>query len=303
MNPAIFLLLPLFAAEPAKAEALSASGTVDALNAAFAKHDPARATELLAPDVTIAFVIDVAGGGRDKTMPDESWSGREDAEDFIRTYLPGWEATNGDLQAAGESATWSAAIASDRFRKLGIDRVSVKAEARVRNGEIRFLTLTADPESSAKLMRAIPEGNKAMARRFVEQANKRNYAMLDEIISPMYQQHTMMPVAPGLKGVKDFYAEFGAAFPDHHYVIEDLLVDGDRVVVRMTVRMTHKGEFMGIAATGKAASMQKIDIFRCRGGTTVEHWDAVDRLGLLQQLGVVPKIQRWQASPGYDGFR
>ena len=57
------------------------------------------------------------------------------------------------------------------------------------------------------------------------------------------------------------------------------------------------------APTGKAVVLLKMDIFRFVNGRCVEHWDSADRLGLLQQLGMVPKISRWDSMPGYEGFR
>ncbi len=71
----------------------------------------------------------------------------------------------------------------------------------------------------------------------------------------------------------------------------------------MTARYTHKGEFQGIAPTNKAVTVSKFDFFRFAGGKCIAHWDSVDRLGLLQQLGVVPQVPRWSATPGYEGFR
>jgi predicted ester cyclase len=79
-----------------------------------------------------------------------------------------------------------------------------------------------------------------------------------------------------------------AAFPDIHETIEDMLAEGDRVVTRSTWRGTHQGAFLGIAPTGKQVSVTGIDISRVASGKFVEHWQAADNLGLLQQLGVIP---------------
>jgi predicted ester cyclase len=96
---------------------------------------------------------------------------------------------------------------------------------------------------------------------------------------------------------------FRKAFPDVHYTPEDTRVDGDMVMQRITVHMTHRGEFMGVPATGNPVTVTKMDFWRLMSGKVVEHWDAVDRLGLLQQIGVVPKLSEWQTSPGFEGFR
>ncbi len=67
-----------------------------------------------------------------------------------------------------------------------------------------------------------------------------------------------------------------------------MIAEGDKVVVRGTWSGTHKGEFMGIAPTGKSVSFGVIDIVRIAGGKVVEHWGQMDNLRMMQQLGVIP---------------
>ena len=76
-----------------------------------------------------------------------------------------------------------------------------------------------------------------------------------------------------------------AAFPDWHTTIEDLIAEGDKVVVRMMQRGTHQGTFFGLAATGKQVTVAGIAIFRLRNGQIVEEWLITDQLGAMQQLG------------------
>jgi predicted ester cyclase len=78
------------------------------------------------------------------------------------------------------------------------------------------------------------------------------------------------------------------AFPDLHFTIEDIIAEGDTVVVRQTARGTHQGDLMGIPPTGKQVSGTGITITRVVNGKAVEDWFNGDDLGLLQQLGVVP---------------
>lgn len=80
---------------------------------------------------------------------------------------------------------------------------------------------------------------------------------------------------------------FLAAFPDFHATIEDMVAEGDKVVVRVTATGTHQGDFMGIPATGKPFKYQEIHIARIADGKMAEHWGVEDTLGMLQQLGVV----------------
>ena len=75
------------------------------------------------------------------------------------------------------------------------------------------------------------------------------------------------------------------AFPDSHYTIEDLVAEGDRVVVRWTSRGTHRGPFRGVAPTGRRVGVTGISIYRMAGGKIVDEWAVADTLGLLEQLG------------------
>jgi predicted ester cyclase len=95
-------------------------------------------------------------------------------------------------------------------------------------------------------------------------------------------------VAPGLEGVRAFYQTFFSAFPGSQLSFEDILSDGDKVAVRFTVRGAHRGEFQGMAPTGKAFSVGGITILRFEDGRCIERWSQADFLGLLQQLGAAP---------------
>lgn len=77
---------------------------------------------------------------------------------------------------------------------------------------------------------------------------------------------------------------FRAAFPDMHDTIEDMLAEGDKVAVRVTVQGTHRGEFQGIAPTGRQISFAGFAIFRVVDGKIVENRALNDRQGLMQQL-------------------
>jgi predicted ester cyclase len=68
-------------------------------------------------------------------------------------------------------------------------------------------------------------------------------------------------------------------------IIEDMIAEGDKVVVRYTFRGTQQGETQGIPPTGKRVTVPGIFICRCAGGKIVEEWDMWDELGLFQQLG------------------
>ncbi len=140
------------------------------------------------------------------------------------------------------------------------------------------------------------EENKAIERRFFEEVvNKGNLAVLDELLAPDFVDHSAPPgIAADREGAKQFFAMAHSAFPDFHSTLEDMFAEGDKVVQRFTARGTHKGEWMGIAPTGKQITIPGIAIHRITGGKIVENWVVMDMLGALQQLGVVP-------SPGQAG--
>ena len=128
--------------------------------------------------------------------------------------------------------------------------------------------------------------NKALVRRLYDEVFlKWNLEVLDELIGTEFFGHEMPPKTPkGPEGVKQFYGGLRMAFPDLTYKVDDLIAEGDKVVVRWTWQCTHLGEFMGIAPTGKRASVQGIAIYRVANGKCVERWVSLDLQGLLEQL-------------------
>jgi steroid delta-isomerase-like uncharacterized protein len=135
------------------------------------------------------------------------------------------------------------------------------------------------------------EQDKALVRRFVEEIfNQGNMRLADEIVAPDFVEHEQLPpgIPNGREGVKALTSMMRSAFPDFKATIEDILADGDKVVIRMTWSGSHKGEFMGIPATGKRVSIGVIDIIRVSNGKFVEHWGQMDAMGMMQQLGAIP---------------
>ena len=77
------------------------------------------------------------------------------------------------------------------------------------------------------------------------------------------------------------------AFPDLHLTVEDVVAEGETVVLRATARGTMRGDYLGMKATGKTATWTEIHIGRLAAGKVTEHWATIDQLGTLQQLGLV----------------
>jgi predicted ester cyclase len=89
----------------------------------------------------------------------------------------------------------------------------------------------------------------------------------------------------GIEGIKEVVRKHRISFPDWNEKVDDVIAEGDRVVVRFTSTGTHLGEFEGIAPTGKKVRIQEVAIFRLADGKIVEQWGVPDLHGLLQQLG------------------
>ncbi len=134
------------------------------------------------------------------------------------------------------------------------------------------------------------EENKAIELRFFEEVvNKGELAVIDELFAANFVDHSAVPgIAADREGAKQFFAMAHSAFPDFHSTLEDMFAEGDKVVQRFTARGTHKGEWMGIAPTGKQMTCPGIAIHRITGGKIVEGWTTMDMLCVMVQLGVVP---------------
>ena len=134
------------------------------------------------------------------------------------------------------------------------------------------------------------DSNKAIARRvFDEVLSRRNLAALDELATADYVEHNPLPgQRTGLDGLKDRYTMVLNGL-DPHFTIEDVIAEGDRVVLRWTNSGTHVAEFLGMPPTGKSFTIGGIEIWRVQDGKLAEHWDMVDVFGQLQQLGLLPQ--------------
>jgi len=136
------------------------------------------------------------------------------------------------------------------------------------------------------------EENKALIRRFYEKVfDKRNLASLDDFYAPDHIDHTLPPGLPvGPEGTKQAIAIMLEGFPDLHISIEDMIAEGDKVVIRFTTHGTQQGKLGGIPPTGKQVAVPTIEITRIADGKIAEDWGLDDRMGMLQQLGLVPAM-------------
>lgn len=133
------------------------------------------------------------------------------------------------------------------------------------------------------------EENKVLVRRWMEEPFNENWATLDELLSPDYVWHQAGRSEPlRREEAENFMRAFVDAFPDNSITIEDMIAEGDKVVTRYTVSGTHKGDFMGIPATGKEITFTAICISQVSDDRIIEEWDEGDVLGFMQQLGAIP---------------
>jgi predicted ester cyclase len=126
--------------------------------------------------------------------------------------------------------------------------------------------------------------NKALVQRFYKDVYVDwNMAAADAVVSPRFVSHDWPADGPrGPKAFRDYYSAIRAAVPDATYEVDDVVAEGDRVVVRWRLLGTHRGEFRGIAPSGRPITLKGIAIYRVEGGKLMERWVVSDLHGALQ---------------------
>lgn len=131
------------------------------------------------------------------------------------------------------------------------------------------------------------EENKELFRRFVEEVvNPGASDRMEEFVAPGYIEHTTDTHGPD--GYRDNHSKILAAFPDFHVEIEKIIAEGDMLAFHLTYSGTHRGEFRGIAPTGKKVSWASMQFRRVEDGMFVEAWGLSDTQGLLEALSEEP---------------
>jgi predicted ester cyclase len=124
--------------------------------------------------------------------------------------------------------------------------------------------------------------NVAAVRDFIERAwNAGDEAVFEEHLDPDFR------FPGGRDGFKAMVLGSRAGFPDLAMEVHDIFGVEDRVVTRFTISGTHRGDFLGVAPTGREVEFGGIAIDVMRDGVRVEGWGQLDRLALLTQLGAV----------------
>ena len=134
------------------------------------------------------------------------------------------------------------------------------------------------------------ENNKAVVRKFLDEVINQN--RMDRATDLVEEDFVELDPLPGQRqgreGLKAVLGMMRAAFPDIHWVVEEMVAEGDKVVTRFTWTGTHRGEFLGVPATGRSVSVKGVVIDQLAGGKMSNSQMLMDSLGMLQQLGVVP---------------
>jgi steroid delta-isomerase-like uncharacterized protein len=135
--------------------------------------------------------------------------------------------------------------------------------------------------------------NKNVVRRLYEEVwNKRKPELITEVIASSHALHHPYSTgsAIGPEAYQQHYLTLVTGFPDLRLGIEDIITEGDKVVVSWTLTGTHKGEFMGVGPTNKKVSVDGITINHIGNGKIMDSYVSYDTLGLLRQIGAVAEV-------------
>lgn len=126
---------------------------------------------------------------------------------------------------------------------------------------------------------------RAVVRRLHEIWNTGEVTAVDEVYAEDFVGHFPQGERRGREGARNGIDRIRAAFPDWHEAVEQMVAEGNTVVTRYTSTGTHRGDFGGIAPTGRPITMPEISVYRVARGKVAEQWCVFDQLGHLQQLG------------------
>jgi steroid delta-isomerase-like uncharacterized protein len=133
--------------------------------------------------------------------------------------------------------------------------------------------------------------NKELVRRFYKEVYADwNMALVDAVLSPHFVSHDWPEGARGPQAFREYYSAIRAAVPDARYVVDELIAEGDRVVVRWRLLGTHQGAFRGLAPTGRAITLKGVAVYRLEDGKLMERWVVSDLYGMLAEVGAMETV-------------
>jgi len=141
------------------------------------------------------------------------------------------------------------------------------------------------------------EENKEIVRRLVAAFNKHDVALLDELIASDFVDAPNTPFElRGLDSFKKFETNFIKGFPDYHETIDDIIAEGDKVWVWLSVTGTHTGEWnlfgIPLPPTGKKITYSVINVWRIVDGKAVERKSLRDMLDFFNKLGIIEPTEK-----------
>jgi steroid delta-isomerase-like uncharacterized protein len=255
-----------------------------------------------------AFLANVDADYRSEqpAHPERAFGGREQVRENWQAIFQGVpdfraELIRSAVDGEGVWAEWGwhgTRTDGSRLEMSGVTIFGVRAE-RIVWGRLYMEMIETgggDIREAMERMTAQPSGtetNRVVARRFGEEVwGRGDVQAAEEVLAEDFIEHN--PVAgqgPGREGHKQVLKEWRSAFPDLTITVDDLLADGDLVGLRWTADATHRGELMGMPATGRRVTLTGIDILRIVDGRIVERWSEFNNTGMLQQLGALPATQ------------
>ena len=138
---------------------------------------------------------------------------------------------------------------------------------------------------------------KEMGEKYIQAINNDDFDLLAEVLAEDFVDEAAsgneaidMGLPQGIEGAKAAHLMLRSGFPDLTFTLDDLLVEGDRLVMVATGRGTNTGPFFGIPATGKEVSWTGMRVLRIANGKFVSGVAEFDQVGILQQMGIVPSL-------------
>jgi steroid delta-isomerase-like uncharacterized protein len=130
------------------------------------------------------------------------------------------------------------------------------------------------------------QDNLAVQQKFGSTVSTGELELLRDLIASDVVDHDPAPdQGAGPEGYIRMFSAMRTSFPDLEVSLDQLVADENKVAIAYTIIGTHKGEFMGIAPTGRKVRARGVQIARFRDGKMVERWGSSDQLGILQQIG------------------
>ena len=254
----------------------------DEFDAAWNAHDLDRVLRLFADDAVVEMPTPPPGAP-------PLFRGPQQIRQFVEMLIDGFHVESTNIHEEGDHVSWFSTVENDDFRQMGLGSADAVCEAVVSGGKVRAFTPRFTPSTLARMQAA---QNKALMQQIYDAFNSGDYSALYDVIAPDAIEHEPMPgveaeTAPAR--VEQWVNGFRAAFPDIRFDVLDMRAEGDRVYTHFAMRGTHRGDFMGIPATGNRIDVPAVDIVRFEDDRAVEHWGMAHETAMMQQLGLAPE--------------